>query len=89
MIENKQRGNTFDESLPHAVKNDDGGLLIWRISGSGLTEDATSLIPADNENVDDGMQSMSDDLFRPTGTYPYNTISDYSSPANLKIDATT
>jgi len=89
MIENKQRGNTFDESLPHAVVNDDGGLLIWRISGSGLTEYATSLKPADNDNTDQGMQSMSDDLFRPTGTYPYNTISDYSSPANLKIDATT
>ncbi|HOZ22050.1 MAG TPA: FlgD immunoglobulin-like domain containing protein [bacterium] len=89
LIENKQRGNTFDESLPHAVVDDDGGLLIWRISGSGLSLNAISLIPADNDPADRGFQSMSDDLFRPTGSYPYSSISDYSSPAALKINSTT
>jgi len=31
LVENRQRGNTYDEGLPHVKQNMEGGILIWQI----------------------------------------------------------
>jgi hypothetical protein len=85
IIENKQKGNNFDEGLPHAVENKPGGLLIWDVKNTGLDPNQTSIIPADGNNTNT-VGGQSDDLFRPD---LYNKITDLTTPANLKIDGTT
>jgi tetratricopeptide (TPR) repeat protein len=87
LIENRQQGNTYDDGLPHVVVGKPGGLLIWRIDGNGIYEGATSLLHADNSSGTD-FSDMANDMFRPTGDYPYGKISDYSTPKNLKLSPT-
>jgi len=84
LIENRQEGNTFDSYLPHVKQEMDGGILIWKI-GSNALGSGTNVIAADNDYTD-SEESQAEDIFRPDGNYPYHTISDYSTPANLKLD---
>ncbi|MBD3290455.1 hypothetical protein GF337_16745, partial [candidate division KSB1 bacterium] len=84
VIENKQQGNTYDGGLPHVHENMDGGILIWRIDDDGLGIDDVNILAADND-VTNTWANKAEDLFRPDGSYPYNRISDYSSPKNLKL----
>lgn len=65
----------------------EGGLLIWRINDDGLDNNETTLIPADNDPYND-WANQALDMFRPTGSIPYNKITDYSSPADLKLSST-
>ena len=86
IVENRQQGNTFDDGLPHAKEGLEGGILIWDIKYSSLGS-GTNTIKADNDGGS-GMDNQAQDMFRPYGAYPYHRISDYSSPADLKLSST-
>ncbi len=86
LIENRQQGNNFDGGLPHVQQNMEGGLLIWRINDDGLDNNETTIIPADNIATQDWANEAMD-MFRPTGSISYNKITDYTSPANLKLSS--
>ncbi len=86
-IENRQFISGYDRYLPGANggTGGPGGLLIWDILGSDVSADtAVNLIEADNTPINN-FASMPNDIFRPTGAFPYQKIYDYSSPATLKL----
>lgn len=86
LVENRQQGNNFDGGLPHVHENMEGGILIWRINDDGLDENETTIIPADDDPTSD-WSNKAMDMFRPTGSIPYNKITDYSTPADLKLNS--
>ena len=87
LIENRQGDNNFDKGLPHMVSEMDGGILIWKITSPSYAS-GYSLVLADNDPDASDMTNIANNMFRPDGSYPYNDISDYSSPANLKLGST-
>jgi M6 family metalloprotease-like protein len=87
LIENRQDDNNFDKGLPHIVSELDGGILIWKITSPSYAS-GYSLVLADNDPDDSDITNIANNMFRPDGSYPYNDISDYSSPANLKLGST-
>ena len=82
LVENRQFTQGFDRGLPGHDTYQYGGLLIWNILGTGNGGATIDLIEADGITGEGGV--VADDIFRPDGSYAYQSIHDYSYPATLR-----